>query len=180
MFRKLFVIAFILTGFISVPSPVRAETREPDPSATLRKEIRIVKKDTRALKLRGYLARYASPLADYADTIILKSDRYGVPWSLVVSIAGVESTFCKQIPYQSSNCWGWNNGDHVFKDYDDALEIVTRTLRYNYIDKGLATPEAMARVYAPPSNVWGWKVRYFMNQINSQLNAVSTDIPITI
>lgn len=121
------------------------------------------KDDSRITKLHQILTKNNSPLIPHAETIVNTSDKYGIPWTIVASIAGVESGFCKFIPKNSYNCWGWNNGKTKFRDYPDAIEVVSKTLRFSYFDKGLNTPEKIQRIYAPPSPSWGQKIRYFTN-----------------
>ena len=119
--------------------------------------------DERIIKLQKILTRHNSPLLPHANLIVWTSDKYQIPWTMIVSIAGVESTFCKHIPSNSYNCWGWNNGKTKFKDYPEAIETVSKTLKASYFDRGLNTPERISRVYAPPSSTWGKNVRYFTN-----------------
>lgn len=119
------------------------------------------KYDFRPLTLKKFLKKYHSPLSDYATDLILYSDKYHLPWTLVVAISGVESTFCRHIPKNSYNCWGWNNGNHRFKNYSQAIEVVSQTLKYKYFNRGLVTLEKINKVYAPTSSVWSSKVHYF-------------------
>ena len=135
-------------------------------------------KNNRSLVLSNFLSRYNSVLFPYADTIIETADKYEIPWSLVVAIAGVESTFCKFIPSNSCNCWGWNNGKIAFQDYNEAIEIVSKTLKTNYLNKGYNTPEKIGRIYAPPTYSWGGKVRYFMEMIENNYREVHPLKPI--
>ncbi len=121
--------------------------------------------DEREIKLAMYLASHKSELLPYAHDLIETSDRYDLPWTLIPAISGVESTFCKRIPYQSYNCWGWRNGAHQFESYPAAIEIVGKTLRTRYFNRGYVTPERIAPIYAPPSTTWGGNVRFFMNKI---------------
>jgi hypothetical protein len=123
--------------------------------------------DDRKMKLVRYLQRSNSPLLGYIDDIITSADLYDVDWTLVTAISGVESGFCRQIPYNSYNCWGWKNGEHAFENYKSAIYEVTRVLRLNYMNKGLTTPELISPIYAPPSTTWASKVRYFMNRIDT-------------
>lgn len=124
--------------------------------------------DSRLLRLKNTLEKYRSPMIDYSEYIIQTSDKYQLPWSLVPAIAGIESSFCRKIPYNSYNCWGWENGATKFTDYKTAIEVVSKSLRNNYFSKGLDTPEKIAPIYAPPSVSWAKKVRYFMYMIENQ------------
>ncbi len=138
-----------------------------DASASLKTTNSYPKKDMRVAVIKDYLSKHNSDLTLYAEYIVKTADEYEIPWNLVVAISGVESTFCQRIPFNSSNCWGWNNGETYFKDYRDAIKIVSKTLKNSYFNRGFNTPEKIAPIYAPPSPSWGWKVRFFMNQIET-------------
>jgi hypothetical protein len=134
--------------------------------------------DNRLFKLKSHLENYRSPLYPYSQYIIELADKYGLPWNLVVAIAGVESGFCRNIPENSFNCWGFDNGNYSFKDYKNALEEISLYLKNYYYDRGYDTPEKISPIYAPPSTTWAGKVRHFMNLIES--NPSDTSIPVQI
>lgn len=124
--------------------------------------------DPRPDKLKFFFQSQNSPLEPHADIIVQLADKYDLPWNLVPAIAGVESTFCRHIPENSFNCWGWANGKTTFTNYPTAVEIVSKALRERYYDRGLTTPELISPVYAPPSTTWAGKIRMFMEKIDQQ------------
>lgn len=126
-----------------------------------------VSKDNRVEKLRAFLGFYNSPLAGYASVFIKTADKYGLDWKLVPAISGVESTFGKAIPYNSYNAYGWANGEYYFQSWEDSIEIVSRTLRANYYNRGIDTVEKIAPIYAPPSTTWDGNVRFFMDKLEN-------------
>ncbi|OIO12887.1 hypothetical protein COV53_05300 [Candidatus Gottesmanbacteria bacterium CG11_big_fil_rev_8_21_14_0_20_37_11] len=136
--------------------------------------------DVRIYKLRNFLKRNNSSLSLYSELIVREADENNIPWTVIPSIAGVESTFCKHIPYQSANCWGWNNGRTRFKGYDNAIVEISYTLGKKYYRKGLNTPEKIAPVYAPPSATWAVKLRHFMNLIENETVETNNYINISI
>ena len=158
---SIFIVSLIV--FIFSAANVSAEVNVAEASATLRKSQ--VKNDYRIETLRAYLAKHNSPLAEYADEFVLTADKYNIDWRLVAAISGVESTFGKRIPYNSYNAYGWANGNYRFKSWEESIEIVTRTLREKYIDKGAPSIAKIARRYAPPSSTWARNVKFFMNKI---------------
>jgi hypothetical protein len=175
-------IIFILIGILFISSPAYAKTEEnlithksvisSEKSAEYQILYNLKKEnytDNRKIQLARVLSRYNSPLIGYVDEIVSSSDLYGIDWKLVPAIAGVESGFCRKIPYNSFNCWGFDNGSHTFSDYKSAVYEVARVLRLHYIDKGLTSPERMSSVYAPPSSTWASKVRYFMSILDTNL-----------
>jgi len=93
----------------------------------------------------------------------------------------VESTFGKQIPFNSYNAYGWNNGNYRFQSWEDSIEIVSKALKEKYYNRGLDNPYKIGRVYAPPSPFWGNRVNNFMKMIepisiNSPLSALTLTI----
>ena len=79
------------------------------------------------------------------------------------AIAGVESTFGKQIP-GGFNGWGWGvYGTQAiyFDSWTEGIFTVSKGLRENYLDKGYTEPYSINRIYAT-SPAWGSKVTYFM------------------
>ncbi len=135
-------------------------------SAQLRTSMVDKEADIREITLRHFLNEHNSPLADYSDVFIKFADEYDLDWRLVPAITGVESTFGKRIPANSYNAYGWANGKYSFKSWEESIEIVSKALREKYIDRGAESIDEIARRYAPPSNSWAWKVRYFMNKID--------------
>lgn len=161
--KILLLILLILLGFTFGGFPVKnSEETKAVPDEIVAKQF-----DPRAQILADYFASYNSPLQYQAQDFIDASDTYNVDWKLVPAIAGVESTFGKHIPNGTYNGWGWGvygNQALGFKSWRDGIFTVTEGLRKNYIDKGLTTPYTMNRVYAV-SPAWGWKVSFFMNDL---------------
>jgi hypothetical protein len=156
----------ILIFFFSIfKSPVLALDKMIESSAFVKRSLII--EDKRPDILKNYLLRYNSNLSDYSELIIERADVYQIPWSLLPAISGVESTFCRHIPINSFNCWGWENGKTYFKNYEEAIEIVSRTLGKRYYARGLNNPFKIGPIYAPPSSSWGWKVNQFMEKIEN-------------
>ena len=123
--------------------------------------------DHRERVLKNYLMSHNSPMADSAGDFIYYADLYNIDWRLVAAISGVESTFGKRIPLNSYNAYGWNNGKYSFESWTDSIEVVSKALREKYYDNGATSIDRIARRYAPPSNTWNWKVKYFMNKIDN-------------
>lgn len=122
--------------------------------------------DYRVFALKNFLASYDSPLYEYAEELIKTADEYDIDWRLVPAITGVESTFGKRIPQNSYNAYGWANGAYYFESWEDSIEIVTKTLREKYYDKGAEDINQIARRYAPPSSTWAGKVKSLMKKID--------------
>ena len=165
--KKLFAILAILVAFFTFSQPVQA-SEVAGGSAVLKNEILgIQNPDARVDQLEAYLEKHRSPLASYASIFIEVADRYQLDWKLVPAITGVESTFGKQIPFNSYNAYGWANGTYRFKSWEESITHVSQYLKEKYVDRGLDTPYKIGPVYAPPSKTWAGKVIFFMNQIES-------------
>lgn len=121
--------------------------------------------DYRVENLKEFLEKYNSPLAPYASDFVAYADKYGLDYRMVPAITGVESTFGKKIPANSFNAYGWANGNYSFKSWTDSIQVVSMTLKQNYLDKGKTSVKKIARTYAPPSSSWASKVNYFMKKI---------------
>lgn len=128
--------------------------------------------DGRSLLVENYLKKYDSPLLPFAAEIIAVSDKYGLDYRLLPAIARQESNLCKRIPSNSYNCWGFGiYGDLVtrFDNYSQALDIVAKTLKRDYLDKGLDTPFKIMAKYTPPSvelgGPWAKGVSQFLEDL---------------
>ncbi len=125
--------------------------------------------DARPVIIKKYLTRYNSPLVPYAETIVQTSDKYSLDYRLLVAIAQQESNLCKKIPENSHNCWGFGiYGTLVtrFDNYPQAMETVAKTLKKQYLDKGLDTPEKIMAKYTPPSQgSWAKGVSQFLDDL---------------
>ncbi len=125
--------------------------------------------DARPELIRRYLDKYKSPLLPYSDFIVSVSDKYGLDFRLIVAIAQCESNVCKVIPDGSYNCWGFGNAKTRFNSWEHALEFVAKTLKEDYYNYGLITPEQMMPKYVPPSVAKGGPWAKCVNQFMTEL-----------
>ena len=126
--------------------------------------------DERVTRLRAFLESYNSPLADEAETFVEEADKNNLDWKLVAAIAGVESTFGKQIPPGSYNAWGWGiptgaQSGIGFADWGQGIATVSDGLAKNYFGRGAKTLYDVGWIYAANGNSWGNHVTLFYNQI---------------
>jgi hypothetical protein len=167
MIQRLFVLIATLVIFFTHATPTHAQVeRASGSSATLAPLVDYITTDTRIEAMRAYLQKHNSPLTPYAEVFVAQADLYQLPWELVVSIAGVESTFGKFVP--CTNAWGWGiYGDnmHCFEDYAEGIKVISKTLREKYINEwGVSDIHQMGRYYAS-SPTWSQNVMYFVNDI---------------
>lgn len=125
--------------------------------------------DARAELIRQYLASYNSPLEPHAEYLVEASDAYGLDYRLLTAIAQQESSLCKKIPPLSYNCWGWgihSEGSLGFSSFEEGIDIVSKGIKENYIDKGYTTIEEIMSKYTPLSKgSWAFGVNKFMGDI---------------
>lgn len=125
--------------------------------------------DARPEIVRQYLEKGRSPLLPHANLIVELSDMYSLDFRLIVAIAQCESNLCKKIPAGSYNCWGFQNGATRFLSWEQSLNQVAKTLKEDYIDRGLTTPQLIMPKYAPPSvekgGPWAKCVEQFMEEL---------------
>lgn len=133
-----------------------------------------VKAEARPIVLKKYLQYRQSSLATHSDLILEASDQYNLDWRLLTAIAGQESTFCRTIPNDSYNCWGWavtENFTKKFSSFDEAINRVARGLKEDYLNQGLETPEEIMTKYTPKSlengGSWAKGVEYFMWELEN-------------
>lgn len=170
--KRLFTIIFILIAtFWVVTSPVEANQLQAEGSAILAKDFAF--EDKRTEILACFLAKYKSPLVPYADQFIEAADAYGLDWRLVPAITGVESTFGRQIPYQSYNAYGWANGAYYFNSWEESIWHVNRILKEKYVDHGAVTVWQVGKIYAT-SPTWATRVASFMEKIEACQNLALT------
>lgn len=173
MNRKIFIgISLVISLLFSthtVASQKYVENNVPE-------QIKTRQLDKRAAILADYLATHNSPLQYHAQDFVDAARVYDLDWRLVAAISGVESTFGKFIP-GGYNGWGWGvygNQAIYFTSWRDGIFTVSLGLRENYLNKGLTEPYAMNRVYAT-SPYWGYKVTYFMNDLEKYAQKYDKD-----
>lgn len=114
------------------------------PSAT---PIVIIEEDKRVSLLRDYLDSKKSPLTAYSEYFIEISDKYGLDWTLMPAIAGMESSFGKSMPTKSNNPFGLGGGKLMsFPTLYDSIEYEGKLLSQNY---KLAANHAIGSIYCP-------------------------------
>ncbi len=172
--RNLFLLlaVTIITAAI-IPGTTHASTKSSAQSAILA-GLQIQKPenmavDNRAKILQKYLESYNSPLAPHAATFVKEADKHDLDWKIVPAITGVESYYGQMIPPYSNNGWGYGvYGGNVrrFATWDEGIEVVTKALREEYMDKrGAQNVYQIGSTYAADPN-WANKVTRFMNEID--------------
>nr|MBI5455366.1 glucosaminidase domain-containing protein [Candidatus Levybacteria bacterium] len=171
---SLFLLSYSHKGNVlslSKQTPKIAFAALPKASGTLK--MNISSEDMRIKIVRDFFKKYKSTLTPYADDVIEAADKYEIDYRLIPAIAMQESNLCKKIIKDSYNCWGFGiYGKKVtrFENYNQAINIVSKTLAMQYKSKGLETPEQIMTKYTPGSNgSWANGVNHFMDQLNINL-----------
>ncbi len=121
--------------------------------------------DYRQLRLYYFLKAKKSPLISFSNDFIQAADFWGIDWRLLPAIAGLESSFGKRLILGSYNAYGWGGGYIRFSGWQDSIYHVSQKLRENYYNRGLTSPAAIGKVYAPPNPRWGNLISSIMNKI---------------
>ena len=129
--------------------------------------------DERLTILEQFLSEQNSPLANQAVAMIEAADTYKFDWRLLPAIAGKESSYGKNIPWEkdksSYNAWGWGvygQEAPIFPSWEKAIDTVAAGLRHEYYNEGYITPELIVKKFAPRSyGSWERDVKTIMEQI---------------
>lgn len=112
-----------------------------------------------------------TPLASYSQYMVEISDKYDIDYRLIPAIALKETGAGKNAPKNSYNAWGFENGRTKFQSWEQAIDIVGKTLKERYIAKGLVTPEQIMPIYAPPAveagGKWAQDINYFYSKMEN-------------
>lgn len=172
MIKKLTIFACLLLAFSLFVKSQKVEVRALDAEIKLKEQIVVAKKlEPEAQILQKYLSKFDSPLQYHAQDFVDAAKTYNLDWKLLPAIAGVESSFGKQIP-GGYNAYGWGvYGTQAiyFGSWREGMFTVAKGLRENYLSKGLEDPYSINRFYAA-SPLWGSKVSYFMQDIEKFAN----------
>ncbi len=110
-------------------------------------------------------------LEPYSSYMVEIADKYGIDYRLIPAIAMKESGGGNKAPKKTFNAWGFENGKTQFDSWEQAIDIVGKTLKVRYVAKGLTTPEQIMPVYAPPAvaagGKWAQDVSYFFSKMES-------------
>ena len=100
------------------------------------------------------------------------ADKYGLDWTLLPAIAGVESGFEKAGNTRDHNPFGYmcKSGPCYFSSFDESIEEVAHSIGTGsaykaYRDSGSISVLARVYNYVSPDD-WTAKIKYFQKKIN--------------
>ena len=163
--KNLIKILSIIILLLFIAHPIKAEVISDDSAKMLTFQPKIsdnIRFAKKKLVMSRVLNRYDSPLLRSVDSFLSTCVLYELDCYLLPSIAGLESTFGKQVLYGSNNPFGWGNGLIMFQNWDQAIDTVGKGLKENYINKGAESVEQIGSIYAT-SKTWSSRITYFMN-----------------
>lgn len=128
--------------------------------------------DGRSLIIENFFKYYNSVLAQFSDKFVKISDFYQLDYRLLPAIAMQESNGGKKAPQGTYNPFGYGiygSKKVHFSSWEDAIEIVGKAIREDYLNQGLKTPETIMKKYTPPSlakgGAWAKGVSHFMEEL---------------
>lgn len=118
--------------------------------------------ESKIAKVRAYLTKRNSPLAEYAEEFVKAADTYGIDYRIVAAISIIESGGGKN-NFRVYNAWGW--GKKGFANWTEGIWAVSAGIG-KYYSRGLTTPRLISYAYCPPNaDAWARKVQGVMNII---------------
>jgi len=162
----------IVLGQESLADNMVASSNESSPGDVKGISTSVEASDARVQIVANFLERYKSPMQPYdkyGQVLVGLADKYGFDFRLLPSIAMTESGLCKTIPPGSYNCTGYGitkTTSFTFNSYEESFEATAKSLKKNYIDKGLTNPEDIMKKYTPSSNgSWQNSVNQWMSEM---------------
>lgn len=119
--------------------------------------------------VRQYLEKHDSPMAPYADDLVMAARKYNLDPLLLVAIAQCESNLGKKMPDGCNNPFGWgihSQGTLCFDTWQQGFQTVAKGLRDKYLNNGMDSPEELMVRYTPPAldkdGSWAKCVNFFL------------------
>lgn len=171
------IFSVLFTFYLSRPQTVKPINQNFKLYAALPQEATqisdtIEHTDARPKIIENFLSERNSPLAPFSKVFVDVSDKYQLDFRLLPSIAMQESNGGKKIISNSFNPFGFGiyEGSAIkFSSWEEAITKVGKTLRSDYLNRGLITPQQIMTKYTPPSvekgGTWAKGVSSFMAEL---------------
>jgi CubicO group peptidase (beta-lactamase class C family) len=158
--------ALLVTGVgLILASPVWAQAdAHPPPQQQQPPQ----KEDERIAKVRNFFLAQRSPLAKHAEVFLGASEKHGLDWRLLPSLAIVESA--GGIAYRNNNVFGWGNGTIRFASITESIQVIAERLTnaQPYRNK---TVEGKLKAYNPVNKSYVAHVKGIMDSIGPATSA---------
>ena len=119
------------------------------------------------LAIKKILEKNNSPLIVSVDQFINTCNDYNFDCYLLPAIAGLESSFGRFVYPNSYNPFGWGGGYIMFNNWDEAIEIVGKNIKINYINKGLDSIDKIGMFYCE-NPTWSTRIKWFIKQFEEE------------
>lgn len=171
------IFSILFSLYLTTPKTVRPVSQSFKLYAALppngsKIEDKIEYADARSKIIENFFKGYNSPLANFAHIFVDVADKYHINYRLLPAISMQESNGGRRIIADSFNPFGYGiYGNSVlrFNSWEEAIEKVGKSLKENYINLGLNTPEKIMPKYTPPSlakgGSWAKGVSSFMEKL---------------
>ena len=117
--------------------------------------------DDRITKLRNFFLAQRSPLAQHAEAFLGASDKHGLDWRLMPSLAMVETGGITR----NNNVFGWGNGRIRFSSISESIHVIAERLT-NALPYRNKTLEGKLRAYNPVNKSYATHVQEIMSSIS--------------
>lgn len=174
--KKLFILIAFLLAVSITPQTYASEKiagRSAQLTTTTVSTENTISYDARVVAITNVLQKYDSLLVPEAKYFVYYADAHGIDWRLLVSIAGLESTFASRYVQGSYNAYGWGGGYIYFDSWENGIDSISRALRKNYYDRGANTVEKIGPIYAANPH-WAQRINVFMNEIDEEYARITT------
>lgn len=165
-------LLYLSSSKLYIPKAVSYQLYQALPSNQTTTQEGISYSDGRVKAVEDFFKDYNSVLGTNANLFIHVADKYQLDWRLLPAIAMQESNGGKKLINNSFNPFGFGiYGSKVikFQSWEEGIEAVARTLREDYLNQGLKTPEQIMTKYTPPSlakgGTWAKGIRSFMEEL---------------
>jgi len=149
------------------PNTIVEEISEAEKAQIEAERVARETKEKKILDLKNYLSDKASEgFTNASKSILEASERCGVDYKLMVSIAGYESGYGKQ-PVKKYNPFGWLNGVQ-YGSWDEAVSDIICDFGNMYSAKGLKDPHQIVKIYVGDNGdkeSWANTVSSLMKQV---------------
>lgn len=128
-------------------------------------QISSIRLDTRAVKLGKFFEQHNCPKPYYIDDYLSSSDKYNISYTLLPSIAIIESQCGRHFRY--NNFWGWNSAKTGFKSVAEGIDFVLSQLANGRYYKN-KTLEQKLKSYNSVNPTYGKTIKSLMVQIDNE------------
>jgi hypothetical protein len=169
---SVFLLIYLSIDHQMISKPADFKLYAALPASNLEATDGITVADGRKVIVEEFFKGHNSPLAPHADTFIAVADQYGLDFRLLPAISMQESIGGKRVINNSHNPFGfgiYGSKAVYFETWDEAIEVVGKSLREDYLNQGLTNPFTIMTKYTPSSeskgSPWAKGVTHFMEEL---------------